>query len=544
MKAFKLWSLLILAALCLATLPALAQAPSGVTAALDLLPASQSGSACEGTQKGYALSLTNNTGSAGTFTLTYTSLWTISGPASLTVNNGQTVQFNVFVTVPCGSPNDTATITASGNSNTASATVTTSAAADGWIAALAQPQNGHSDNVAVGWNGFIWDVTGYGSNANVRKYDPRTNAWTTVGTGPTFGINRARSGCKYLNNYQFKVFFYGDAVTTNFTGLWEYRLDADVFTKKTPSGTAPAQTGIYMPALVTDEETGYCYITGGATASGGGTLTTVYRYNPATNAWLSALPSFTSARNMHAAFIFVRPSDSHKLLCVVGGDSGGTALTSTQCYDFVNAAWNAENADLGALPATWKSMGYSPLNQAGLNWQLWIGGGTRAGVASNALTYYDVAAGAWIAAGNSPGAARLRSTLARLDNELYVVGGSINGTNWTGLTDRKVDCIGCPMPMFVGSIRMTVGGTVKASIAVDRYLSERVPGATVDTQWTLPDGSTMTASGTAGVRGIAQIFVPRTQVGTYQICVTNVTASGYAYSPAYNKATCATVTAP
>jgi len=541
MKAFKFWSLLILAALCLATLPALAQAPE---AGITLLPASQTGSACEGTQKGYALALTNNTGSNGTFTLTYTSVWVISGPASLTVANGATGNFNVFVDVPCGSASDTATIAAAGNGANASATVTTTPATSGWIAAAAQPQNGHVDNVAVGWNGFIWDVTGYGSNANVRKYSPVTDSWTTVGTGPTFGINHARSGCKYLHNYQFKVFVYGDAVTTNFTGLWEYRLDADVWTKKTPSGTAPAQTGIYMPALVTDEETGYCYITGGATASGGGTLTTVYRYNPATNAWLSALPSFTTARNMHASFVFTRPADNHKLLCVVGGDSGGTALSSTQCYDFTTNAWNAENADLPALASTWKSMGYSPLRQIGLNWQLWLGGGMVGGAASRALSYYDVNAGAWVAAGNFPGTARYRATLARLENELYVVGGTTNGTNWTGLTDRKIECVGCPIPTWVGSIRMGYGGTVKASIAAVRYVSARVSGAVVDATWTLPDLTTVTTSTTAGVRGMAMASIPRTLSGDYQVCVTNITAAGYSYNAAYNSLTCQTVNVP
>ena len=71
---------------------------------------------------------------------------------------------------------------------------------------------------------------------------------------------------------------------------------------------------------------------------------------PAANAWLAPLPNFTTVRDFHAAFIFRRPSDGHKLLCVAGGNGAGWGITSTQCYDFNTGTWGAENATVPPLP--------------------------------------------------------------------------------------------------------------------------------------------------------------------------------------------------
>jgi uncharacterized repeat protein (TIGR01451 family) len=83
---------------------------------LDLIPPFQSGDGVPGETVDYSLTLVNNLGYAETFDITYDSLWTMSGPATVgPVPNGGTQAFIVSVTVPVGEncyQNDTGSVTA------------------------------------------------------------------------------------------------------------------------------------------------------------------------------------------------------------------------------------------------------------------------------------------------------------------------------------------------------------------------------------------------------------------------------------------------
>jgi len=265
------------------------------------------------------------------------------------------------------------------------------------------------------------------------------DAWTSIGSNPPFANNYIRSGALWGN----KVYMYGDSTTAGTAGLWSFNLDTHAWTLETPSGTPPAQTGIWAPAWVADPATGLLYMTGGATAPGGGNLSTVYVYDPVTNAWQAPLPGFTSVRDFHAAFIFTRPSDGHKLLCIAGGvNSSSVTLTSTQCYDFTTGIWNAENADVPPLSVDNFGMGYTQKVDPATGPQLWILGGAINNGASvtNAAYYYDVNTGIWVNDGPFSATGAYRTSAANLNNNVYKIGGATGSFSYTGLAARNVVC--------------------------------------------------------------------------------------------------------
>ncbi|MGE5156210.1 MAG: choice-of-anchor J domain-containing protein, partial [Betaproteobacteria bacterium] len=402
---------------------------------------------CPGSSVDHGLTLINMSPDADTFDVTVSgNAWTTTpSPTPVALGAGESAAITVTVDVPWAGGSDTANVTALGQTFgwTDSATLTTTGSPTYWASIASEPDNGRMDNVTGAWDGKAWSITGYGANLNVRSYDPATNTWTTVGTPPPFTGNYARSGCQAGS----KVFLYGDTSTAGFTGLWSYDMATTTWTAETPGGTPPATTGIWAPAWAYDAETGYCYLTGGATVAGTGNLNTVNVYDPATNAWMAPLPNFTTVRDFHAAWVFT-DNTARKLLCVAGGNGGGVGIASTQCYDLVAGTWGAENADMGPLPADLWAMGYAQKVHQGVT-QLWMTGGVRAGALTAATSFFDVAAGAWADDGNLATGVAYRGSAVTLDNSIYALGGSIGSFNYTGLANGHVQCPACEPPTNV-----------------------------------------------------------------------------------------------
>ncbi len=453
-------------------------------------------SGCPGEPQTHTLNLFNNSGAAGTFNLSYdvtTANGVLTGPASVTADDGETVPFDVSLTPGSGTVDGeivTAVVTASGGGYTGTATITKTVIEAAWNDIATEPNAGRMDNVVAGYAGLIWSITGYNNDypADVRTYNPVANAWTTVtGSTPPFGYNYARSGAVWGN----KVYLYGDSTTAGFTGLWSYNMDTNTWTNESPSGTAPAYTGIWAPAWVADPATGLLYITGGATAPGGGNLTTVYVYDPVANAWQAPLPSFTSVRDFHAAFIFTRPSDGHKLLCVAGGTNVEVDLDSTQCYDFTTGTWGAENADVPAIPFTCMGMGYAQTLSAGGTPQLWVVGGYQDDVISTGAYFYDVNAGAWVDGGPYTGSACFRTSAAVLDNEIYKLGGSTGSFSHTGLASRRITCGGAPVCLLSCSATATPdSGVAPLEVTFTSTVDAQDCADPIEYWWDFGDGET------------------------------------------------------
>ena len=296
------------------------------------------------------------------------------------------------------------------------------------------------DNVLATYDDKIWSITGYSYETPlVSHYNPESGLWGTVaGSTPPFITAYVRSGCQVGS----KVFIYGDTVTGGFTGLWSYNMATNMWTQETPDGIAPPLTGIWAPSWVVDESAGYCYMTGGATAPGGGNLATVYVYNAAANRWEVPMPDFDTPRDFHAAFIFTRPADAHKLLCVAGGvDSVSAVYSSTQCFDFATDTWGAENEDLGTLPlGTW-GMGYTQTPSAnGL--KLWLVNGVGETFGLHGQNWcYNVGTGTWVDTGLLESGIFYRTAAIAVENTVYHIGGSESGFSPSGLSDAYEEVI-------------------------------------------------------------------------------------------------------
>jgi len=97
--------------------------------------------------------------------------------------------------------------------------------------------------------------------------------------------------------------------------------------------------------------------------------------------------------------------------------------------------------------------------------------------------------------------------------------------------------------MHVKSITMSQsairrGHAVKASIVIVNQNNVPVVGATVSAQWTLPDDSIDDQQDLTNKNGIAKFVLKSSQLGRFQICVTDVTRAGLTYDPGQNVVTC------
>ncbi len=403
-------------------------------------------SGCHAEAQFKVLTLSNYTGSEATFDITYDKDFPgeFYGPAQITLANSATTDFDVILDPHlCSYDADyTATVTVTDGTNSDQSTIYYEVYSElhEWQSVETSP-NPRMDNVLAGYDDKVWNIVGYGGSGEVNYYDPNLNTWTTIpaSTPPWGSSSYPRSGCQMEN----EVFVYGDANTPGFTGLWSYNMDTNAWTSETPGGAPPSLTGIWAPSWVGDSNYGLCYLTGGATTPGGGDLATVYVYDVIANAWLTPLPNFTSTRDFHAAFLFTRPSDSHRLLCVGGGaDATSAGMSSTQCYDFMTGIWNAENADMGALPGGLWGMGFtSRFEPAG--GKLWMVGGVYNTTLTNQTWFYDVNTGTWMDGGPLESAPVYRTAAVTLGDTVYHVGGSIGSFDPTGISNKRVDVV-CP----------------------------------------------------------------------------------------------------
>jgi len=347
-----------------------------------LNPDAQSGEACEGEDVAYTLSLYNNSGADGTFDLDYTSVFPISGPASIFVANATAQDFDVTVTLPCGGQSDTATIVASGNGYSDPATITTNLSAGGW--------------------------------------------GTVPASAPTWaGMGYPRDGCSALNAAgEWVTYLFGD--TSGIFGFWGYNHDTNSWFQP---GAANTPADRWAPDWAYDEATNLCYVTGGGNTPGGGTYTDAYVFDPVANAFAS-LGNFTSARDFHNSW--VGTIDGTKYLCIGGGvNSASVLIQATQCYDIAGGFWNAENAQMAAFPTDPFGAADGILHAAGGD-QFWYIGGAinNFGTVTDEARYWDDADNTWHLAGNT-GVGRYRVEGDFLDGAFYQLGGSSGGFTYT-----------------------------------------------------------------------------------------------------------------
>jgi hypothetical protein len=213
-------------------------------------------------------------------------------------------------------------------------------------------------------------------------------------------------------------------------------MTSNTWLQLTPAGAPPPYTGIWAPAWAADPDTGRCYLTGGATAPGGGTLNSVFVYDALINQWVTPLPAFTSPRDFHAAFTYTRPADGYKMLCVAGGiNIDSVVYNSTQCYEFASGVWHSENLDIGSLPLPLWGMGYTKAD-TGAGDQLWIINGVADYNLHPGTWAFDVNLNQWVYKGALESGTFYRTSAVTLDGRVYHVGGSAGGFSASGLSDK------------------------------------------------------------------------------------------------------------
>jgi hypothetical protein len=84
--------------------------------------------------------------------------------------------------------------------------------------------------------------------------------------------------------------------------------------------------------------------------------------------------------------------------------------------------------------------------------------------------------------------------------------------------------------------------TFTGNVTILDASDQPVNKATVNTLWTLADGSTLAKSASTNKAGVATILGPKGDEGTYTLCVTNVTNAGMVFTPGAND--CASATVP
>lgn len=412
---------------------------------LTLSPEKAEVKSCNGQTTYFNYAITNSTGAAGDFTVTCSTDvpgFSLQCPATVAVANKDTASFTATLSPPpCTTPGlqVNGTVTVSGNNYSSISTLTQTVYHNAiWDQIPPEPEYCRQDIVAGTYGDKIWAIAGKG-DSQVRTYDPTTRLWTVESVNFADSLeldNYARSGCQHGS----KIFFYGDGVTEIkdgatdtkiFTGLWSF--DMATRTVQRESNGGPPTGGVFGPAWVYDPQTELCYLTGGGDSPdppNQNTKNTVYVYDPKNNSWPLNLSPFTTPRKLHAAFIFERPSDNHRLLCLAGGVYTyyplDTPLSSTQCYDLTAGnALRGENADLGPLPSTWWGMGYTQRLLAGNQQELWLVGGVLPNnLVSDKTLYYDATAGAWKAGGNLPSGPAYRSSAVTSNGvEIFKLGG-------------------------------------------------------------------------------------------------------------------------
>jgi len=116
----------------------------------------------------------------------------------------------------------------------------------------------------------------------------------------------------------------------------------------------------------------------------------------------------------------------------------------------------------------------------------------------------------------------------------------------TGLLTGMAQAASLP-PMHVGRVQAsyapvaTGGYSIEAMVTIHDLEHMPVPGATVVVAWTLPNGIDLTQQAITDFQGQARFQFRSAASGVYQVCVTNVTKTGWVYNSKLNHQTCATV---
>jgi uncharacterized repeat protein (TIGR01451 family) len=427
--------------------------PCQVAAGAVLQPALLETEGCPCADQTHTLYFANHTGAAGEVLLTYATSPGVSVqlPASLGIVPATGVKpFDVALKIDRGVVNSTTvvvTVTARLASNPAlsDTMVIAKRVLDPvtWEARAESPTPS-MDSAVIAYADKLYKVGGNGSGGAVNIYDPATDTWTSGASEPSPIIDYPGDACFGYAAPDDPVILLLPDISSGVAGMW-HRYHIASNTWDTPALPAVLPTnGIWMPDIVVDYRNNHCYITGGASAVGGGNLTTLYRYDPAANT-AAVLGNFThipAGFNLHAGW-YVPWIGTTGGVCVGGGvDSSSVVYTDTQCYNIAAATFNPPSADLGPLPEPW--WGMADMEKVSTNGrQLWLANGVN--VSWNLLqrsAYFSQELGRFVY-GPDPLHAVYRGEGAAVRDMVYVVDGSAGGFSPSTRNEQLLQCPKC-----------------------------------------------------------------------------------------------------
>lgn len=385
---------------------------------------------CVGVLQRHDLSLTNWTGSDGTFNLSYSltepSWGTIEGPASLFLANETGASFAITITPEVCLPDGLqlfATVEASGNGYDDTTYITKTVTTKGnWTFRQAMPTPRGDLAVVSGGDGGLYAIGGTTSggtpNGENERYDIAADTWATKTAMPT--------GLTIIDGGQVGGVIYvpGGYDGTSFVATTlAYSTTAETWTTV---AAAPRAVAAYAVATCG----GLLYRSGGAeqaTFPNGTTALEVY--DPASNAWTS-LASMEHGHTWHAMTCI-----GGKLYVAGGLDESGGESPVAEVYDIATNTWS--DAAMADLPATW--WGSADLIKHD---QMVMAGGIVGGSTSAEVIVYDPVGDSW-----SSGAP-LQDARFRLEGDYAVDSGYADGgwePVWTphGSNEYLVQCPTC-----------------------------------------------------------------------------------------------------
>jgi N-acetylneuraminic acid mutarotase len=144
---------------------------------------------------------------------------------------------------------------------------------------------------------------------------------------------------------------------------------------------------------------------------GGGFLTTVEEYDPATNTWSSKAPMPTSRMDLAAAVV------NNKIYAIGGfGGGGGNYLATVEEYDVATNSWSPK----APMPTA-----RGILAAVAVGTKIYAIGGTNGFTDFTTVEEYDVATNSWSPKAPMP-TARYYLAAAAVNNKIYAIGGHVN----------------------------------------------------------------------------------------------------------------------
>jgi hypothetical protein len=411
---------------------------------------------CNGLPQQHDFQVWNNTGNGGTFNFIYsipTGNADFTGPTSTFLQSGEVMSFTTILAPSVflkAGEKVTATLIVEGNTSADNSTlIKTITPFAGWLPAT-DSITPTMDNVVV-WaahaDGGLWSIGGYGSKGAVQRYDPMSDSWSihTPEISPT--IEYPMDGCYGLDSQDHEVVvLFPDTTGVISTTLHRYDITDDHWDAPAlPVGFPGARWSQDIVSLLSVTGENVCYLSGGATTTGGGNVNNLWEYHPDTNTSIflgNFTHHFPEGFDFHASW-YVPWIGAQGAICVAGGiDLNNVRLSSSQCYDRQAATFNAPNVDLGQLPEPWWGMADGWQVDHG-HYQIWLANGvSQDGRLLPISAYADETTGGFVYGPEIP-QALYRLEGDGFDGRFFTLGGSKGSFIYSPYTLYLAHCPEC-----------------------------------------------------------------------------------------------------